>query len=144
MAAFNTYLNFPGNTEAAFNFYKSVLGGEFAAVMRFKDNPGSEKMPPNVQNMIMHIALPVGKGNMLMGTDVVEGQPGPKLQVGNNVSISISPESEAEAKQLFEGLSSGGTITVPYEKAFWGAWFGMFTDKFGIQWMVNYDEKNSQ
>ncbi|SRR5258708_979879 len=140
MATFNIYLNFPGNTEEAFNFYKSVLGGEFATVMRFKDAPGSEKAPPAVQNKIMHIALPVGNGNMLMGTDEVEGM-GPKSKVGNNVSIAVAPDSEAEAKKLFEGLSSGGTITVPYEKASWGDWFGMFTDKFGIQWMINYSEK---
>lgn len=140
MAVFNIYLNFPGNTEEAFNFYKSVLGGEFAAVMRFKDNPGSENMPPNVQNKIMHIALPIGNGNMLMGTDEVEGM-GPQATYGNNVSIAVAPESEAEAKKLFEGLSSGGKIAVPFDKASWGDWFGMFTDKFGIQWMINYSER---
>jgi PhnB protein len=143
MASFNIYLNFPGNTEEAFNFYKSVLGGEFLTIMRYKDSPGCENMPPDLQDKIMHIALPVGKGNTLMGTDSVEG-PGPKLVIGNNLSISVQPESEAEARQLFEGLSAGGAITVPFEKAFWGAHFGMFTDKFGVQWMVNYDENHRQ
>lgn len=142
MAAFNTYLNFPGNTEEAFNFYRSVLGGEFAVVMRFKDSPGCEQMPAEQQNGIMHIALPVGKGNMLMGTDAVDGM-GPKLVIGNNLSISVSPESEAETTKIFNGLSAGGTVLVPLNKAFWGGTFGMFIDKFGIQWMINYDEKQN-
>ena len=143
MAAFNIYLNFPGNTEAAFNFYKSVLGGEFATIMRFKDSQGCEEMPSDQQNMIMHIALPVGKGNMLMGTDAVDGM-GPKLVVGNNVSITVNPESEAETHKLFDGLAAGGTVLVPINKAFWGGYFGMLLDKFGVQWMFNYDEKQNQ
>jgi PhnB protein len=143
MAAFNIYLNFPGNTEAAFNFYKSILGGEFATIMRFKDSPGCEEMPSDQQNMIMHIALPVGKGNMLMGTDSVDGM-GSKLVVGNNVSITVNPESEAETHKLFDGLAAGGTVLVPLNKAFWGGYFGMLVDKFGIQWMFNYDEKQNQ
>ncbi|HTI93200.1 MAG TPA: VOC family protein [Puia sp.] len=143
MPAFNIYLNFPGNTEEAFNFYKSVLGGEFATIMRFKDSPGCEGMPAEQQNGIMHIALPVGKGNMLMGTDAVDGM-GPKLVVGNNVSITVNPESEAETHKLFDGLAAGGTVLVPLNKAFWGGYFGMLVDKFGIQWMFNYDEKQNQ
>jgi len=143
MAAFNIYLNFPGNTEEAFNFYKSVLGGEFATIMRFKDSPGCEGMPSDQQNGIMHIALPIGKGNMLMGTDAVDGM-GPKLVVGNNVSITVNPESEAETHKLFDGLAAGGTVLVPINKAFWGGYFGMLVDKFGIQWMFNYDEKQNQ
>src|SRR5258708_17914044 len=111
MATFNIYLNFPGNTEEAFNFYKSVLGGEFATVMRFKDAPGSEKAPPAVQNKIMHIALPVGNGHMLMGTDEVEGI-GPKSQFGDNVIIAFTPHSGSEAKQLLQPLSSRVTLTV--------------------------------
>jgi PhnB protein len=143
MAAFNIYLNFPGNTEEAFNFYKSVLGGEFATIMRFKDSPGCEGMPADQQNGIMHVALPVGNGNMLMGTDAVDGM-GPKLVVGNNVSITVNPETEAETHKLFDGLAAGGTVLVPLNKAFWGGYFGMLVDKFGIQWMFNYDEKQNQ
>ncbi|HXO76729.1 MAG TPA: VOC family protein [Puia sp.] len=143
MAAFNIYLNFPGNTEAAFNFYKSVLGGEFATIMRFRDTTGCEGMPTDQQDMIMHIALPIGKGNMLMGTDSVDGM-GPKLVVGNNVSITVNPETEAETNKLFDGLAAGGTVLVPLNKAFWGGYFGMLVDKFGIQWMFNYDEKQNQ
>ncbi|MBS1659913.1 MAG: VOC family protein [Bacteroidetes bacterium] len=142
-AAFNTYLNFPGNTEEAFNFYKSVFGGEFLTIMRFKDTPGCDGMPAPDQNKIMHIALPVGKGSVLMATDAVEGM-GQPLKVGNNVSISLTPDSEAEGKKLFDGLGAGGTVLVPYDKAFWGATFGMLVDKFGIQWMVNYDERQPQ
>ena len=144
MAAFNIYLNFPGNTEAAFNFYKSVLGGEFATIMRFKDSPGCEGMPTDQQDMIMHIALPIGNGNMLMGTDSVDGMGPTRLVVGNNVSITVNPQTEAETHKLFDGLAAGGTVLVPLDKAFWGGYFGMFVDKFGIQWMFNYDEKQNQ
>ena len=140
MATFNIYLNFPGNTEEAFNFYKSTLGGEFVTIMRFKDAPDGDKMPPDLQNKIMHIALPIGKGNMLMGTDACDGM-GPKLEMGNNISITVNPDSEAETHKLFNGLSVGGNIIVPLNKAFWGGIFGQFTDKFGVQWMFNYDER---
>ncbi|WP_316831955.1 VOC family protein [Pedobacter aquatilis] len=136
MATINTYLNFNGNTEEAFNFYKSVFGGEFLTVQRFKDSPGCEGMKKEDQDKLMHIALPVG-GNVLMGTDVTE--PMPKATFGNGISISVDASSEAEAHQIFDGLSAGGKATMPLDKMFWGALFGMLTDKFGIQWMVNYD-----
>lgn len=138
MATINTYLNFMGNTEEAFNFYKSVFGGEFLALQRFKDTPEAGNLPPEDQDKIMHVALPIGAGNVLMATDTLESM-GHTLTVGNNVSISISTDSEAEADQLFNGLAEGGQVTMPLEKAFWNAYFGMVTDKFGIQWMVNYD-----
>ena len=138
MATLNPYLNFAGNTEEAFNFYKSVFGGEFLVVQRFKDTPEAGKIPAAELDKIMHISLPIGKGNTLMATDTLESQ-GQKLNVGNNIHLSLSPESEAETEQLFKGLSAGGTVIVPLEKAFWGAYFGMFIDKFGITWMVNYD-----
>lgn len=142
MTVFNIYLNFLGTTEAAFNFYRSVLGGEFTAVMRFKDAPGSDqdKIPAALKDKIMHIALPVGKGNMLMGTDAAEGM-GPKFTPGNNVNIAINPDSDEEAKRLFNGLSAGGNVTTPLNPAFWGGLFGAFTDKFGINWMVNTEGK---
>lgn len=137
MATLNTYLNFNGNTEEVFNFYKSVFGGEFLALMRFKDTPGCEGMPKEDQEGIMHVALPIGKTSVLMGTDV----PSSMVQVkpGSNMSISIGADSEAEADQLFNGLAQGGQIIMPLQKMFWNAYYGQLTDKFGIQWMVNYD-----
>lgn len=139
MATINPYLVFAGNAEEAFNFYKSVFGGEFAGnVNKFKDSPGGEKLSPSDQEKVMHVSLPIGNGFTLMASDSLEGM-GHTLIVGNNISISIGAESEDEANKLFNGLSAGGKITMPLEKTFWGAYFGMFTDKFGINWMVNYD-----
>jgi PhnB protein len=130
-------LNFGGNCEEAFNFYKSVFGGEFLTVMRFKDVPAEYQMAASESEWIMHVALPIGQGTILMGSDRPAAM-GPTT-TGNNVYISINTESEQEATRLFNRLSAGGQVTMPLEKAFWGAYFGMFTDKFGIQWMVNYD-----
>lgn len=142
MITINPYLNFKGNTEEAFNFYKSVFGGEFLGLMRFGDTPGCENMPEADKSKIMHIALPLGKNNILMGTDVLEGAgadcAGADFKVGNNISLSLSSESEEEADKLFAALAEGGQVVMPLEKAFWGDYFGMVTDKFGIQWMVNY------
>lgn len=138
MATVNPYLNFKGNTEEAFNFYKSVFGGEFISLQRFKDTPEADRVAPEDRDKIMHIAMPIGKGNILMATDALESM-GHPLTMGNNFYLSITAGSETEADKLFNGLSVGGKITVPLEKAFWGAYFGMFTDKFGVQWMVNYD-----
>lgn len=139
MATLNPYLNFMGNTEEAFNFYKSAFGGEFiGGINRFKDTPDGAKMSPADQQKVMHVALPIGKGNTLYGTDMLESM-GHKLNVGNNFSISINAESKAEADKLFNALSAGGKIEMPIQDSFWGAYFGMFADKFGIRWMVNYD-----
>ena len=138
MKAVNSYLNFSDNCEEAFNFYKSVFGGEFATIMRFKDVPAEYKMDEKEDEKIMHIALPMGKEDMLMGSDT-PGSMG-SIMNGNNYSICISPESEKEATKLFNGLSTGGKVTMPMEKTFWGAYFGMLADKFGIQWMISYDE----
>lgn len=139
MPKVNTYLNFPGNTEKAFNFYKSVFGGEFIGeINRFKDTPEAENLSEEDGEKIMHIALPVGDGNMLMGTDALESM-GQSLTMGNNMHISIHPESREETERLFTGLSEGGEIAVDLHEAFWGAYFGSFTDKFGVHWMVNYD-----
>jgi PhnB protein len=136
MATLNTYLNFNGNTEEAFNFYKSVFGGEFSTLQRLKDTPDADKIPVSAREKIMHVALPIG-GNVLMGTDVTETMP--QVTFGTNSSISIDATSEEEANKLFNGLSAGGKVEMPLAKMFWGAYFGMFTDKFGIQWMVNYN-----
>ena len=138
MTGLNPYLNFNGNTEEAFNFYKSVFGGEFTTLQRFKDTPEADKIPASEKDKIMHVSLPIGKGNTLMATDAIESM-GQKLTVGNNFYISIGADSEEETTELFNALSAGGKVTMPLGKTFWGAYFGMFTDKFGIQWMVNYD-----
>jgi PhnB protein len=143
MITINPYFNFNGNTEDAFNFYKSVFGGEFTSVQRFKDTPHGDQMSAADKEKIMHVALPIGKGNILMGTDILESM-GQKLNLGNNFSLTINPESEAEAEKYFNKLSVGGTVVMPLEKAFWGAYFGMVTDKFGIQWMVNYEYNQSK
>ena len=137
MATLNPYLNFAGNTEVAFKFYKSVFGGDFKTMQRFKDTPEAGKIPPNEKDKIMHVALPIGRGNMLMATDALESM-GQKLTLGNNIYLSIEAESKEEAKKIFSGLSADGKVTMPLDDAFWGAYFGMLTDKFGIQWMVNY------
>jgi len=140
MATINPYINFSGNTEEAFNFYKSVFGGEFAAVMRFGDSPGCDQMPiaEGDKNKIMHIALPIGNENVLMATDMLESM-GPKLEEGNNFSISFSADSREEADKIFKGLADGGKEEMPLADAFWGAYFGMLQDKFGIRWMVSHD-----
>ena len=141
MAHINLYLNFNGNSEEAFHFYQSVFGGEFALVVRFKDMPNPEHpLSEEDANKIMHIALPIGKGNVLMATDFLESM-GHTMQEGNRYSISISAESKAEADHLFNGLSAGGVVEVPIGNSPWGSYFGMFKDKFGIQWMVDFDPK---
>lgn len=137
MAAINSYLNFKGNTEEAFNFYKAAFGGEFSVLQRFNDTPHADNMPADQRDKIMHISLPISSG-VLMGTDVV-GPMADSFVQGNNISLSVQTGSEAETDQLFHALSEGGTVIMPLEKAFWGAYFGMFTDRFGINWMLNYD-----
>ena len=138
MALINPYINFNGNTEEAFNFYKSVFGGEFAILIRFGDMP-NPNIPESENNKIMHIALPIGK-NILMGNDVPEFM-GKVNEMENRSKISISAESKEEADKLFNGLSAGGTIEMPIADSPWGSYFGMFRDQFGIEWMVDYDTK---
>ncbi len=141
MAVVNPYLTFNGTCEEAFNFYKSVFGGDFPYVGRFNDMPAAEGSEPISEadgQKIMHISLPISKETILMGSDTTEAY-GKTFQVGNNFAISINTDSEEEAQKLFDGLSAGGTVTMPLAKTFWNAFFGMFTDKFGISWMVNYD-----
>lgn len=138
MITINIYLNFNGNTEEAFNYYKSVLGGEIVMMQRFKDTPEAGQTPAADADKLMHISMKVGKNMMFMGTDALESK-GHKLVVGNNFHISVSTESEDETRKIFNGLSKGGKIEVPLDKMFWGAYFGMCTDKFGVQWMVSYD-----
>ncbi len=140
MAQINPYINFNGNAEEAFNFYKSVFGGEFAMIIRFKDLANSEyPIAENEVNKIMHIALPIGK-NILMANDVPESM-GRVNENENRSKISISAESKEEADKLFNGLSEGGNIEMPISNSPWGSYFGMFRDKFGIEWMVDFDTK---
>lgn len=138
MAKMNPYLNFDGNAEEAFNFYKSVFGGEFTGVHKFGTMPGAENMPENEKNRVMHIALPIDEYTSLMGSDTMPSM-GHQLTVGNNVHISLHPSSREEADRLFNGLSAGGNVEMPLQDTFWGAYFGSFKDKFGINWMVNFD-----
>lgn len=133
----NTYLNFPGNTEEAFNFYKSVFGGEFSSVVRFKDMPmEGVKIPKGDENKIMHIGLPIGN-DILMATDAPESM-GFKVNFGNNSYISIHPDSKEEADRIFKALSEGGKIEMPIADQPWGDYWGSLKDKFGVLWMVNY------
>lgn len=137
MLELSFYLNFPGNTEEAFTFYKSVFGGEFLQVSRFSDMPGSEQMAEHEKGKIMHIGMKVGN-TYLMGTDALESM-GQKVTFGNNSYITITPESKEEADRLYKALSDGGKIEMELQDTFWGAYFGSFSDKFGVQWMINYD-----
>ena len=140
MALINPYIHFNGNTEEAFNFYKSVFGGEFAMILRFRDMANPEHpVSDNEANKIMHIALPIGK-NILMDNDVPQSM-GRVNEAENRSKISISAESREEADKLFYGLSAGGDIEVPMNDSPWGSYFGMFRDKFGIEWMVDFDPK---
>ena len=140
MALINPHINFNGNAEEAFNFYKSVFGGEFARIVRLKDlaSPGFP-VAENDANKIMHIALPIGQ-NILMGNDVPEIM-GRVNENENRSKIAISAESREEADRLFTGLSAGGTIEVPIDDSPWGSYFGMFRDQYGIEWMVDFDPK---
>ena len=138
MAQINPYINFNGNTEAAFTFYKSVFGGEFARITRFGDMPNSN-IPESENNKIMHIALPIGK-NVLMGNDVPEFM-GRVNENENRSKIAISAESKEEADHLYNGLSVGGQIEMPIADSPWGSYFAMFRDKYGIEWTVDFDPK---
>jgi len=141
MATINPYLTFNGNCEDAFAFYKLVFGGEFSYVGRFKDMPPMEGMnvPQAEGDKIMHVSLPISKETTLMGSDSSEAF-GKATIAGNNFSISINADSKAEADKLFSAVSAGGNITMPLADTFWGSYFGMCVDKFGIAWMMSYDE----
>jgi PhnB protein len=140
MARTSTYLNFMGNTEEAFEFYRSVFRTEYLApIHRMSDAPPAPEMPPlsdREKRMVMHIELPIVGGHVLMGTDALESM-GHKLVFGRNVSINLEPDTRVEAERLFHALSAGGEVTMPLTDMFWGAYFGSFLDKFGVQWMVN-------
>lgn len=138
MPVINPHINFNGNAEEAFNFYRSVFSGEFSKIMRLKDLGGNGfPVSANDENKILHIALPVGN-NLLMGNDVTEAM-GPVNEKENRSKISISAESREEADKIFYGLSAGGQIEMPMSNSPWGSYFEMFRDKYGIEWMVNFD-----
>ena len=145
MASVNIYLNFPGNTEEAFLFYKSVFGTEFygEGIMRFKDVPPSGEMPSmpeGVGNMVMHVGLPILDGHILMGSDA-PSQMGFKVNMGNNVYISLQPDTRRETRKLFNALSEGGVVEQELQDMFWGDYYGSLKDKFGVLWMFNCAEK---
>lgn len=137
MAVINPYLSFNGNCREAFEFYRSVFGGEFAMISRFGDMDIGMEFSEEEKDYVMHVSLPIGGGSVLMGSDVPSAMG--SVTHGSTYSIAIAPESEEEARRLFDGLSAGGAVTMPLENAPWGALFGMFPDKFGFAWMVNYD-----
>ncbi|MGN8225222.1 VOC family protein [Gracilimonas sp. BCB1] len=138
MPTINPYLNFQGNTEEAFKFYQSIFGGELiGGVSRFINAPEAEKLSEEEMNKVMHVALPFGDNNMIMATDALESM-GQKVKAGNNFYLCISADSREQADQFFEGLSAGAEIEMEMQDAFWGDYFGMLTDKFGIQWMITF------
>jgi PhnB protein len=141
MAKVSLYLNFPGNTEEAFNFYKSVFKGDLGPIQRFKDG-GMNNAPTADLNKIMHISLPIGENLTIHGTDTIESM-GQKLVVGNNAHIMLEVKSKEEADRFYQALSAGGKDQMPMQDTFWGAYFGSFTDRFGVQWMIDF-EKNPQ
>jgi len=144
MASVGTYLNFSRETEAAFNFYKSVFGGEFIGeIMRFSQVPPQEGAPAMAEedkNLVMHVGLPILNGHLLMGTDAPESM-GFTVRMGNNSYICLSPDTRVETKRLFDGLSAGGKIEMELQDMFWGSYYGICADKFGVQWMFDCGEK---
>lgn len=143
MASINPYIHFNGNAEEAFTFYKSSFGGDFDKIIRFKDMPANPDfpIPASEANKIMHIALPISKNNQLMGSDTPE-MLGKHNENETRTKISINAESKEEADKLFNGLSAGGQVEMPIADSPWGTYFGMFRDKFGIEWMVDFDPNN--
>ena len=141
MSKVSIYLNFQGNTEEAFNFYKSVFKTEFTApIMYNKDIPAHDGMPPlpaNEQGKVMHVALPILGGTQIMGTDMLESM-GHQLKIGNNITINLEPDTREETERLFKALSEGGSDIAPLEDMFWGAYWGCCLDRFGIRWMFNH------
>ena len=146
MARVSTYLNFPRSTEEAFDFYKGIFGGEFSGpIHRFADipaTPGQPAMAEADKQLVMHIELPILAGHVLMGTDAPESM-GFKMVPGNNVYINLEPDTRAETERLFNALSAGGKVEMPLQDMFWGAYFASFTDRYGINWMLNCEQKKS-
>ncbi|WP_343704163.1 VOC family protein [Chitinophaga sp.] len=142
MANVNPYLTFDGTCEEVFNFYRSVFGGEFATVMRFKDMPGPHMEAGDDGNLVMHMALPIGQHSILMGSDRPSSFG--KATKGDNFSLAIGADSREHADKLYKGLSEGGKAEMPMGDAPWGDYFGMLTDRYGIQWMISYGPSSPQ
>ncbi len=145
MASVSTYLNFPGNTEAAFEFYRSVFGTKYDGMGLQRMSavpaaPGQPPMPEAVKNLVLHVALPILGGHVLHGTDAHESM-GFTLNFGNNMHINVHPDTRGEADRLFKRLAEGGKVDMPLTEMFWGDYFGSFTDKFGVKWMINTSSK---
>lgn len=144
MARVSTYLNFAGTTEQAFERYRSVFGTEYLGpIMRMGEVPCSPDMPPPseaARNQIMHVALPILGGHVLMGTDTPESMRA-QLSFGSNASINLEPDTREEADRLFAALAEGGTVNIPLQDMFWGGYFGSVTDEFGVQWMMSCEAK---
>jgi PhnB protein len=145
MTTINVYLTFNGNCEEAFNFYKSVFGGNFQSISRFKEMPVEEgkSFTPEEGERLMHISLPISKETFLMGSDT-DGEWSKHYSQGNNFSLSINTDTKEEADRLFKELSAGGHVIMPLAITFWGSYFGMFIDKFGISWMISVEDKQSK
>lgn len=145
MAKANIYLTFNGNCEQAFDFYKSVFGGELLGLMRFKDMPDADfPIPAELREKVMHTALPLTDGLMLFGSDNFDSAcGGTPLTVGNNVAICLNTESEEESRRLFDALADGGTVIMPLEPTFWAPLYGLLCDRFGIEWMINYEPQRA-
>ena len=140
MPKLNPYLNFDGQAEAAFLFYQSIFGGDFAGgIHRMGDAPGTEALSESSKKRVMHIALPIGN-DLLMASDIIP-EMGHQLTVGNNNYVSIFPDSREQADSFFSKLSEGGVVEMPLEDQFWGDYYGSLVDKFGIRWMINFNEK---
>lgn len=133
------YLSFPGTAEAAMTFYADALGGTLTEIHRFGSMPGSDDMPDAIKNRVMHVGLQLPGGHLVMASDTVEGM-GPPHVAGTNMSISVHPTSREDADRMFGALSEGGEVGMPLDDQFWGDYFGQLTDRFGIQWMINYNE----
>jgi len=140
MPTINPYLNFQGNAKEAFIFYQSIFSGEFIGrITRFSDTPEGDNLPENERDKVMHIALPIGDRNVIMGTDALESM-NQTVEQGNNFFISIQPDNKEQADQYFNGLSDEAEIEMEMQDIFWGDYFGTLTDKFGIKWIVSFSE----
>jgi len=140
MATIDLYLKFPGTAEEAFDFYKSLFGGEYLSLQRYRDIPGGKNMQSDIQEKIKHISLPIGFENVLMASDAIDSM-GHPLTIGNNFYINVNVDSKEEANRLFAGLSDSGRIEMKLSEMFWGAYYGVLVDKFDIQWMISYENQ---
>ena len=138
VSAVNPYLNFPGNTEAAFEFYRTVFGGELVGPVRYRDFPDAMGAADADRDRIAHVGLPIGAGHILMGTDSIAAH-GKTLRTGNNFYITLGPDDAEEARRLFDALSDGGRIEMPLQETEWAELYGICADRFDVQWMISFE-----